>query len=88
MQEASQMDSTVILPELTDMAACELKACNGLDRLSRMVEKFKMTAPITIPVVDNTARCVRAIRGNCYQAAGRKLEDETTATAPPPGVVK
>lgn len=79
-------DFTIVLPELTDMAACELKVYDGLDRLWRMVERYKMTAPIAIRVVDNKGECVRAIRGIRYQAAGRQLEDETTAVAPPLGV--
>jgi hypothetical protein len=41
-----------------------------------------MTAPIAIGVVDNKARCVRAIRGTRYQAAGWQLEEKTTAVAP------
>jgi hypothetical protein len=78
-------DFTIVLPELTDMAACELKVYDGLDRLWRMVERYKMTAPIAIRVVDNKARCVRAIRGTRYQAAGWQLQDETTAGASPLG---
>jgi hypothetical protein len=78
-------DFTIVLPELTDMAACDLKVYEGLDRLWRMVERYKMTAPIAIRVLDNKARCVRAIRGTRYQAAGWQLEDETTAVAPPLG---
>jgi hypothetical protein len=78
-------DFTIVLPELTDMAVCELKVYEGLDRLWRMVERYKMTAPITIRVADNGARCVRAIRGTRYQAAGWQLEDETTAVASPRG---
>jgi hypothetical protein len=38
-------DFTIVLPELTDMAACELKVYDGLDRLWRMVERYKMTLP-------------------------------------------
>ncbi len=76
-------DFTIVLPELTDMAACELKVYDGLDRLWRMVERYKMTAPIAIRVLDNKARCVRTIRGTRYQAGGWQLEDETTAVAPP-----
>jgi hypothetical protein len=76
-------DFTIVLPKLTDMAGCELKVYDGLDRLWRMVERYKMTAPIAIRVVDNKARCVRTIRGKRYQAAGWQLEDETTAAAPP-----
>jgi len=75
-------DFTIVPPESTDMAACELKVHDGLDRLWRMVERYTMTAPIAIRVVDNKARCVRAIRGTRYQAAGWRLEDETTAVAP------
>jgi hypothetical protein len=55
-------DFTAVLPELIDMASCELKVYDGLDRLWRMVERYKMTTPIAIRVVDNKARCVRAIR--------------------------
>jgi len=78
-------DFTIVLPELTDMATCELKVYDRLDRLWRMVERYKMTAPIAIRVVDNKARCIRAIRGTRYQAAGWQLEDETVAVEPPPG---
>ena len=78
-------DFTIVLPELTDMATCELKVYDGLDRLWRMVERYEITAPIAIKVVDNRARCVRAIRGTRYQAAGWQLEDETTAVESPPG---
>jgi hypothetical protein len=63
-------DFTIVLPELTDMAACELQVYDGLDRLWRMVQRYKMTAPVAIRVVDNRARCLRAIRGTGYQAAG------------------
>jgi hypothetical protein len=78
-------DFTIVLPELTDMAACELQVYDGLDRLWRMVQRYKMTAPVAIRVVDNKARCLRAIRGTRYQAAGWQLDDETTAVAPPLG---
>jgi hypothetical protein len=78
-------DFTIVLPELIDMATCELKVYDGLDRLWRMVERYKMTAPIAIRVVDNKARCVRALRGTRYEAAGLQLKDETTAGPPPPG---
>jgi hypothetical protein len=78
-------DLTIVLPELTDMAACDLQVYDGLDRLWRMVQRYKMTAPVAIRVVDNKARCLRAIRGTRYQAAGWQLEDETTAVAPPLG---
>ncbi len=45
-------DFTILLPELTDMVTCELETYDGLDRLWRMVERYKMTAPIAIRVVD------------------------------------
>jgi len=57
------VDFTIVPTELTDMAACELKVYDGLDRLWRMVERCKMTAPIAIMVVGNKARSVRALRG-------------------------
>jgi hypothetical protein len=78
-------DFTIVLPELTDIAGCDLKVYEGLDRLWRMVERYKMTTPIAIRVVDNKARCVRAIHGTRYQAGGWQLEDEITAVAPPLG---
>jgi hypothetical protein len=81
-------DFTIVLPELIDMAACELNVYDGLDRLWRMVEGYKMTAPIAIRVVDNKGGCVRAIRGIRYQAAGWQLEDETTAAPPLGGEVE
>ena len=56
-------DFTIVLIEWTDMAACELNVYDGLDRLWRMVERYKMIAPIAMRVVDNKARSVRALRG-------------------------
>jgi hypothetical protein len=76
-------DFTIILPGLTDMTSCDLKVYDGLDRLWRMVERYKMTAPITITVVDKMARHVRAIRGDRIQAGAWQLEDTQTAAAPP-----
>jgi hypothetical protein len=49
-------DFTIILPELTDITPCDLKVYDGLDRLWRTVERYKMTDAITITVVDKTAR--------------------------------
>jgi hypothetical protein len=76
-------DFTIVLPEFIDMAACELKVYDGLDRLWRMVERYKMIAPIVISVIDKKARCVRLIRGNCSHAAGWQLEDEANPVTPP-----
>ena len=76
-------DFTIILPELTDMTSSDLKVYDGLDRLWRMVERYKMTDPITITVVDKTARHVRVIRGHRIQAGTWQLEDTLTAATPP-----
>jgi hypothetical protein len=62
-------DFTIVLPELTDMATCGLEMYGGLDRLWRMIERYKMIAPLARRVVDNTATCVRAIRGTRDRAA-------------------
>ena len=78
-------DFTIILPKLTDMAACELKVYEQLDRLWRMVERYKMTSPITISVVDNKARCVRGVRASREQAGAWQLMDEPTTVPPPLG---
>ena len=78
-------DFTIILPEFTDMAACELKVYEQLDRLWRMVERYKMTTPITIRVVDNMARFVQAFRANHDQAGAWQLIDEPTAVLSPLG---
>jgi hypothetical protein len=76
-------DFTIILPELTDMSSCDLRVYDGLERLWRMVERYKMTAPITITVVDKTARRLRAIRGHRILAGAWQLEDTLTAATPP-----
>ena len=76
-------DFTIILPELTEMTFCDVKVYEGPERLWRMVERYKMTAPITITVVDKTARHVRAIRGHRIQAGAWQLEDTLTAATPP-----
>jgi hypothetical protein len=78
-------DFTIVLPELTDVATCRLEMYGGLDRLWRMIERYKMIAPIAIRVVNNTARCVRAIRGTRDQSTGWRLEDETPAGESLPG---
>jgi hypothetical protein len=78
-------DFTIILPKLTDMADCELKAYEQLDRLWRMVERYKMISPIMISVVDNKARCLRGVRANRDQAGPWQLMDEPTAVPPPLG---
>ena len=37
-------DFTIVLPELIDMATCGLEMYDGLDRLWRMIERYKMAA--------------------------------------------
>ena len=76
-------DFTIVLPELTDMATCGLEMYDGLDRLWRMIERYKMAAPVAIRVVDNTAKCIRVIRGTRDQAACWHLEDVTPAMGSP-----
>jgi hypothetical protein len=78
-------DFTIVLPELTDMATCGLEMHDGLDRLWRMIERYKMLAPSAIRVVDNQARCIRPIRGTRHQATCWHSEDETTAARSPLG---
>lgn len=70
-------DFTIILPELTDVLTGEVKIYHGLDQLWRMVERYKMTAPLAIRVIDNKARCVRTIRGNHRPTTGWELAEVT-----------
>ena len=74
-------DFTIVLPESTDMATCEWMY-SGLDRLWRMVERYKMTAPIAIRVVDNKARRVREFRGDRRPTNGWQFEDATPPVKP------
>ena len=83
MKPHAMDDFTIILPALPDMASCDLKLYGALDRLWRMVERYKMATPITITVVDKVARNVRAIRGYRIQAGAWQLEDTVTAATPP-----
>ena len=72
-------DFTIVFPQFRDLGACELKVYDGLDQLWRMVERYKMKAPITIRVVDHNDRHVRTISGHLHQAAGWQLKDEISA---------
>ena len=72
-------DFTIILPEFTDVLTGEVEIYHGLDQLWRMVEHYKMTAPLAIRVIDNKARCVRTIRGNHDSTTGWQLEEESSA---------
>lgn len=69
-------DFTITLSEGTDMVSGELTVYGRLDQLWRMVEHYKMTAPLAIRVIDNQARCVRTIRGDRHPAAGWQLADD------------
>ena len=77
-------DFTIILPELTDLVTGELKTYDGLDQFWRMVEHYKMTAPLAVRVIDNKARCVRTIRGNHHPTTGWQLIDDTPSVKPAP----
>lgn len=75
-------DFTIPLHHSTDMRACDLEVYRGLEQLWRMVERYAMTSPISISVVDSKAGDVRSIRGNHHQSIGWKLSDQTPALAP------
>src|SRR6267378_2633430 len=72
-------DFTIVLAQLGDMGACELKVYSEITQLWQMVERYKMTAPITIKIVDHKDGYIRTIRGRHDQIAGWQLHDEPTA---------
>ena len=72
-------DFTIVLPQLGDMGACELKVYSEITQLWQMVERYKMTAPITIKIVDHKDGYIRTIRGHHDQIAGWQLHDEPSA---------
>jgi hypothetical protein len=78
-------DFTIVLPEGTDLATSELNVYDGLNLLWRMVERYKMTAPITIRIIDSLGRCIRTIRGTRDQTSAWQLKDESTKIALPLG---
>jgi len=78
-------DFTMVLPELTNIATFGLETYDGLDRLWRMVERYKMTAPVAIRVIDNKARCVGAFRGDRHPTTGWQLEEESPSVKSPLG---
>jgi hypothetical protein len=71
-------DFTIPLHDSTDMGACDLKVYSDLDRLWRMVDRYKMTPPISIRVVDSNEACIRAISGKHDHATGWHLNDEAS----------
>ena len=72
-------DFTIVLPQLRDMGACELKVYSEITQLWQMVERYKMTTPITIKIVDHNDGYIRTIRARHDQIAGWQLHDEPTA---------
>ena len=50
-----------------------------------MIERYKMTAPIAIRVVDDKARRVRAFRGDRRPTTGWQLKEESPSVKPPFG---
>jgi len=75
-------DFTIVLPESADLATFGLATYDGLDRLWRMVERYKLTAPVAIRVIDNKARCLRAFRGDRHPTTGWQLENEMPPLKP------
>jgi hypothetical protein len=72
-------DFTIALPQWINLVACELEMYRGLDHLWRMVDRYKMTAPIAIRVLHGRAGCVRTILADRNQTTSWQLKDETTA---------
>jgi hypothetical protein len=62
-------DFTIVLPQLGDMGACDLEVYSEITQLWQMVERYKMTTPITIKIVDHNAGYIRTIRGRHDQIA-------------------
>jgi hypothetical protein len=77
-------DFTIALPRRIDVAGCTLETYCGLNHLWRMVERYKMAAPIVIRVLDAHAECVRAILADHNQTTSWQLRDETTVVDRPP----
>jgi len=72
-------DFTIVLPQLGDMGACELKVYSEITQLWQMIERYKMTTPITIKIVDHKDGYIRTIRGHHDQIAGWQLHEEPSA---------
>lgn len=79
----SQDDFTILLPEGTDILRCDLNVYVGLHHLWRMVERYKMTSPVTFRVVDKQARCVRSFRGTHTLEGNWQLEETAVAESSP-----
>jgi hypothetical protein len=79
----SQDDFTILLPEGADILRGDLNVYVGLHHLWRMVERYKMTSPLTFRVVEKRARYVRSFRGTHTLEGNWQLE-ETAAAQPSP----
>lgn len=75
-------DFTIIVPERIDIAHCEVEVYERLDRLWKMVERYKMTAPLAITIFDSEARCLRVLRGVRNRIGGWHLEDQASEVTP------
>ena len=75
-------DFTISFHQPTDMVACDLKVYSDLGQLWRLVDRYKMKAPISISVVDSNEASVRSICGNHDHATGWHLNDEASVVIP------
>jgi hypothetical protein len=75
-------DFTIPVHQSMDIGACDLQVYNDLNRLWRMVDRYKMTPPIFISVVDSKEAYVWAFCGNHDHASGWHLNEETSVVAP------
>ena len=83
---AQEVDDFIIpWQESTDVGACDLRAYSDLDRLWRMVDRYKMKTPISINVVDRNEACIRAMCGHHDPATGWHLNDEASVVVPVDG---
>src|SRR5258708_1816963 len=72
-------DFTIVLPQLRDMVACDLEVYSEITQLWQMVERYRMTTPITIKIVDRNDGYIRTICGRHDPIAGWQLHDEPRA---------
>ena len=75
-------DFTIVLPEWTDMAACELKVYDGLDRLWRMVERKSASTLLPSTPLMAGKTCASATRSWRWEnRAGRSVRGSTRVPA-------
>jgi len=75
-------DFTIPWQHSSNMGDCDLEVYRGLERLWRMVDRYKMTPPISIRVVDSSDACIRTICGKHDHTTGWHLNDEASVLAP------